>query len=147
MRSGRGGLAPEEETPVGFKVQRGKVATTKGAIIGQFLVDGEQVKGDVSTEFVEIVSAAERDASDSVNRDRVPRQYQKSIKDYFSNVQRMLKDSKSETRKKRGKKSESTEKAGGSSEDGATSGDKTSETGKEQQTQGGESQSDSGKDE
>jgi len=147
MRSGRGGLAPEEETQVGFKAQRGKVATTKGAIIGQLLVDGEQVKGDVSTEFVEIVSAAQRDASDSVNRDRVPRQYQKSIKDYFSSVQRMLEDSKNKTRKRRGTKSAPTERAGESSENGETSEGKTSDTGEEQQAKGDESQSGSGKDE
>ena len=83
---GRGGLVPEAPSKVGFKMQRQKVATTKGAIIGQFLVDGEQVKGAVSREFAEVLSAAERQASDAVSRDRVPRQYQKAVKEYFSSV-------------------------------------------------------------
>ena len=83
---GRGGLVPEAPTKVGFRMQRQKVATTKGAIIGQFLVDGEQVKGAVSREFAEVLSAAERQASDAVSRDRVPRQYQKAVKEYFSSV-------------------------------------------------------------
>lgn len=85
---GRGGLASEAQTDVGFKKERAKVHTGKGSIIGQFLIEGEQVKGDVSKEFVEVVTAAEREASDAVSRDRVPRQYQKAVKDYFSNVQR-----------------------------------------------------------
>ena len=52
---GRGGLAKEEQTDVGFKIERGKVHTTKGAIVGQFLVEGEQVKGDVNKGYVELV--------------------------------------------------------------------------------------------
>ena len=87
---GRGGLAPEEQTTVGFKMERGKVHTGKGAIIGQFLFDGEQVKGDVAPEFSEVVTAAERDASDRINRNRVPRQYQKAVKSYFSNMQESI---------------------------------------------------------
>lgn len=88
MGRGTGGLAPEEQTAVAFKTERTPVHTGKGAIIGQFQVDGEQLKGDVTTEFVEVVTAAERVASDAVDRDRVPRQYQRSIKEYFSSVRR-----------------------------------------------------------
>ena len=87
---GKGGLAPEAQTDVDFKKERAKVHTGKGSIIGQFLIEGEQVKGEVSKEFVEVVKAAEREASDAVSRDRVPRQYQKAVKEYFSNVQRAV---------------------------------------------------------
>ncbi|UCE58468.1 MAG: hypothetical protein JSU63_13615 [Phycisphaerales bacterium] len=89
LGQGRGGLAPEHQTSVSFKTERAKVHTGKGAIIGQFLIDGEQVKGEVGSTFSEVISAAERDASDRINRDRVPRQYQKAVKQYFSNVQRV----------------------------------------------------------
>jgi DNA polymerase III alpha subunit (gram-positive type) len=85
---GRGGLAPEEQTAMQFKVERGKVHTQKGAIIGQFLVEGEQVKGDVSKSFAEVVTASEREASDRINRDRIPRHYHKAIKEYFSQVRK-----------------------------------------------------------
>ncbi len=91
---GRGGLAPEQETPIDFRVRRGKVHTGKGAIIGQFLFDGEQVKGEVSSSFVEVVTAAEHEASDRINRNRIPRQYHKAVKAYFSNVQRSIKDAR-----------------------------------------------------
>lgn len=92
MGQGRGGLAPEQQTKINFKTERGKVHTGKGAIIGQFLVDGEQLKGDVSVDLVDLVSAAERDASDRISRDRIPRQYQKAVKAYFSSVRRSLKE-------------------------------------------------------
>jgi len=94
MGQGRGGRAGEEKTDVAFKTERGKVHTGKGAIVGQFLVDGEQVKGDAKSTLVEVVSAAEREASDRINRDRVPRQYHKAVKAYFSNIQRSVKGSK-----------------------------------------------------
>jgi len=94
MGRGRGGQAKMEQTDVDFKTERGKVHTGKGAIVGQFLVDGEQVKGEAKTNLVEVVSAAEREASDRINRDRIPRQYHKAVKAYFSNIQRSMKGSK-----------------------------------------------------
>ena len=94
MGQGRGGQAKMEQTDVAFKTERGKVHTGKGAIVGQFLVDGEQVKGDVKSNLVEVVSAAEREASDRINRDRIPRQYHKAVRTYFSNIQRSMKGSK-----------------------------------------------------
>ncbi len=98
LGQGRGGLAPEQQTSVGFKIERGKVHTGKGAIIGQFLFDGDQVKGEVDESFAEIVSAAQREASDRINRDRIPRQYHKAVKSYFSNVQRSIERLKSRER-------------------------------------------------
>ena len=92
LGEGRGGLAPQEQTAVDFKTERGKVHTGKGTIIGRFLVDGEQVKGDVTSSFAEVVAAAEQEASDRINRDRIPRQYHKAVKAYFSNVQRSIKE-------------------------------------------------------
>jgi hypothetical protein len=86
LGQGRGGLAQGSGGPVGFKVERGKVKTTKGRIVGQFLVDGEQVRGEATDEFVELITAAERVATDTVHRDRLPRQYQKSVKEYFSRL-------------------------------------------------------------
>ncbi len=86
-KQGRGGLASEQKTATGFKMQREKVHTGQGSIIGQMLIDGEQIKGDVSSGLAEVVTAAERDASDRISRDRIPRQYQKAVKSYFSQMQ------------------------------------------------------------
>ena len=94
LGQGRGGRASEEKTDVAFKTERGNVHTGKGAIVGQFLVDGEQVKGEVKSNLVEVVSAAEREASDRINRDRIPCQYHKAVKAYFSNIKRSVKGGK-----------------------------------------------------
>jgi hypothetical protein len=90
MARGRGGVAQSEQTDTSFKTEHGKVQTTKGAIVGQFLVDGEQVRGETSKPLAEAVTAAERDASDLIYRDRIPRQYHKAIKNYFSTMQKSL---------------------------------------------------------
>ena len=92
LGQGRGGLAPEQKTAVNFKNERTKVHTGKGAIIAQFLIDGEQVKGGVSAALGETIHAAEREASDLIHRDRIPRQYHKAVKSYFSNLQRSIGD-------------------------------------------------------
>lgn len=94
LGKGRGGMAPEQQTAVRFKTERGKVKTGRGAIIGQFEFEGEQVKGEVTTEFTELLSASEHDASDRINRNRIPRQYQKAVREYFSNVQRAVRSAK-----------------------------------------------------
>ena len=106
MGQGRGGRAAEEKTDVAFKTERGKVHTGKGAIVGQFLVDGEQVKGDVKSNLVEVVAAAEREASDRINRDRIPRQYHKAVKAYFSNIKHSVKGDKPKEPKDEGEKPE-----------------------------------------
>lgn len=93
---GRGGLAPEEESPVDFKIERGKVHTGKGAVIGQFQVEGEQIPGEATSSLAEVVEAAERDASDRIQRDRIPRQYQKAIKTYFANARKKADGAKPE---------------------------------------------------
>lgn len=85
---GRGGLAPEAQTATGFKTERAKVHIGRGKIIGQFLIDGEQVKGDVSSPLGKAIEAGEREASDLIHRDRIPRQYHKAVKGYFSTLQR-----------------------------------------------------------
>ena len=53
-------------------------------------MDGEQVKGGVTSELAEAVAAEQRDATDAINRDRIPRQYQQAVKEYFSYVQKAL---------------------------------------------------------
>lgn len=91
---GRGGKAEQEQTDVAFKTERQKLHTGKGAIVGQFLFDGEQIPGEAASKLSETVSAAEREASDLIHRDRVPRQYHKAVKAYFSNMKRDLKSDK-----------------------------------------------------
>lgn len=97
MGFGRGGIASEEQTEVSFVKRRGKVKSVRGAIIGQFLIDGQQIKGEMARGVQEMVAAAERDATDAIERKHVPRQYHKAMKGYFSELQKLMKDKRRET--------------------------------------------------
>ena len=87
---GRGGRADEQQTNVRFTKERTPVHTTKGALISKMFVDGEQVRGEVSTEAVELISSAERDATDAINKNKIPNQYRGPIKEYFSQMRRRV---------------------------------------------------------
>jgi hypothetical protein len=81
---GRGGRGPERQTAERWVKERTPVITTSGSIIGKKFIDGEQVRGDVGTEAVELFSAAERDATDALNKTRIPNHLRKAVKNYFS---------------------------------------------------------------
>jgi hypothetical protein len=88
---GRGGIASEQQTSVSFAKHRQKVNSENGAIIGQYLINGPQVKGQVSPEVQEVITAADRDAADAVDRAQIPRRYHKAIRKYFSDLQGRVK--------------------------------------------------------
>ena len=58
--------------------------TTPGSINSQRFVSGEQYKGEVLQEFVEAAISAQRDATDAVTREQVPRMYHSSVRNYFT---------------------------------------------------------------
>jgi len=80
---GEGNIAPEEETAFNTSIKKAKVYTEPGAIISQKFVDGEQYKGEVSQEFLDATIAAERDITDAIAREKIPRVYQGPVKEYF----------------------------------------------------------------
>ena len=83
---GPGGKVASPDIDAEFKVEKAEVETRKGAIVGQFLVDADRGTDGTDPQLVEVVAAAERDASETVNRDQIPRQYQKTVKDYFARL-------------------------------------------------------------
>ncbi len=83
---GRGGSLDEEETATGFKKERTPVVTNKGSIISKTYVDGEQVKGEVGQGEVDLTSASEREATDAINKSKIPSQYKSAVKKYYSGV-------------------------------------------------------------
>ncbi len=95
---GRGARAPEEKTGERWEKRRTPVITTKGTIIGKMFIDGEQVRGDVSSDAVELFSAAQREATDALEKNRIPNQYRGAVKEYFSEIVSELRgDQSSET--------------------------------------------------
>ena len=57
-----------------------------GRSIGQQFLKGRQIKGRSEIEIIDAASAAEIDATDALNRDRVTRNYRNSVKTYFDRL-------------------------------------------------------------
>jgi len=57
-----------------------------GEIIGQMLIDAPQIKGDAAAELRDAVNSAVRDATDAVERNQIPRQYERVLKIYFERL-------------------------------------------------------------
>jgi len=87
---GQGNVAPEEQTAFGLVQRRTPVKTGRGSIISQRFIDGEQFKGEVSSEFVEAALSAERDVTDAIARERIPRVYHTAVKKYFTRFRESL---------------------------------------------------------
>ncbi len=87
MGKGAGGQVPMKKTSIKFKRERLKGPQSPGAVISEMLVDGEQLKGQATEKTVKTISAAVREATKAVERDRVPRQYHRPVKDYFKEIE------------------------------------------------------------
>ncbi len=81
---GEGNIAPSQVTDFRLQNERTPVKTGKGSIVSQQFVDGEQFKGEVSEAFREAAISAQREVTDAVNREEIPRQYQSSVREYFT---------------------------------------------------------------
>jgi hypothetical protein len=85
---GTGGLAPEQQTALGFKSERTPVHTTPGGIIGSFLIEGSQFKRDSEAEFNQVFISAEKDLSEAIAKDKIPPYARQTVKEYFSRGRR-----------------------------------------------------------
>jgi len=91
---GEGNIAPEEVTDTGTVRRRTPVKTGRGAIISTRFVNGEQFKGEVSEEMVEATIAAEREVTDAIAREKIPRVYHSSLRKYFDYSRQALPEEK-----------------------------------------------------
>lgn len=62
-----------------------------GRSIGQQFLKGRQIKGRTEAEIMDAATAAELDATDALNRDRVTRNYRNSVKSYFDRLPESMK--------------------------------------------------------
>jgi hypothetical protein len=89
---GQGGIAPMAETSFKTTRQRTPVYTDKGSLIGQTWIEGEQIKGQASSEFVDTAISAERDVAEAIHQEKIPRQYRKTVGSYFTRIAKDAKD-------------------------------------------------------
>lgn len=95
----------------------GKIDPT-GRSIGQQFLKGRQIKGRSEADIIEAASAAELDATDALNRDRVTRNYRNSVKSYFDRLPESMRttpakadgQNKEEPKSEQSDQSDSTEK-------------------------------------
>jgi hypothetical protein len=83
------GYGPSGEKKRGahqYKATKAKTRARGGQIIGQMLIDGPQIKGEANADVADAVSSAVRDAEDAVEREEVPRQYQRVVQSYFERL-------------------------------------------------------------
>ncbi len=83
---GYGSRTGKQRGAHGLKASKAKTRTQGGQIIGQMLIDGPQVKGEATAEVTEAVNSALRDAEDAVEREEIPRQYQRVVQAYFERL-------------------------------------------------------------
>jgi hypothetical protein len=84
-------------------------------------VKGQQLKGQSQVELGEAASAAEIDAANALDKDRVPRAYHKAVRNYFDRLGDRLKPAdsgeKKDPKQDDAEKKESTEKPEAPSEE------------------------------
>ncbi|MBN1420924.1 MAG: hypothetical protein JXP34_19290 [Planctomycetes bacterium] len=86
--TGRGNPAPEKATDATFTPDRapGRISPG-GVIVGQLWTRGPAPKGEAKVEYAEAVRAAAEAASDAVEREAIPREYQDAVRGYFEGLQ------------------------------------------------------------
>lgn len=99
-----------------YKASKAKTRTQSGQIIGQMLIDGPQIKGEATAEVTEALGSALRDAEDAVERDEIPRQYQRVVQLYFERLAGLMR-AKSKTEPQEGAPKPESEEAASSKDD------------------------------
>src|SRR5262249_18311567 len=87
---GNRGMGPRERddnVQVGFENKKEKTQQGKGgSIISQQFVKSKQLKNKSEAEISDAARAAEIDATDSLDRERIPRVYRKGVRTYFDRL-------------------------------------------------------------
>ena len=84
---GAGPRPAAEEAPFGFKDEISKSKDDeKGQTIAQTLVKADAEKGESTAELRDVVRSNLQESTDEVDSQRISRQAQKAVRDYFSTI-------------------------------------------------------------
>lgn len=81
--SGMGGIAPIESENVAFQPGKLKGQMQKGRIVGSYFADGKSLKGEARVEFADEATAAESEAAQALDSEKIPRAYEGYVREYF----------------------------------------------------------------
>ncbi len=83
---GRGARAGHEAVAQGLQTTRLRGETRDGQIIGQMLIDAPMLTGEAQAAVYDAVQSAVRDATDAIEREQVPQQYERVLRLYFERL-------------------------------------------------------------
>ena len=86
---GRGGVAPVQPGPTAMTPSKVKGTWQKGRMIGEYFDDSQQVKGESRSQLVEIVNAAQQEATKTIDEHKLPPQYDSTVERYFSELRQL----------------------------------------------------------
>lgn len=89
---GIGSRIGKETTPYKGDPTKAPTRFQGGSIIGEMLVDGPQVRGEAAGEALAAVESEVREAQDAIEREEVPRQYQKVLREYFERLAGLMRE-------------------------------------------------------
>ena len=84
---GRGGEPLENKTATGFEDKKTATKLGKGKILHQLFVSGTPEKGEALVEYTDVARAAKQQAASSLAREKIPREYENIVKDYFDSLE------------------------------------------------------------
>jgi chemotaxis protein histidine kinase CheA len=98
-----GGQGPQAGRGLGERIGRERTAYQRdpskaktrfqgGDVVGTMLIDGPQVRGEASAEVLGAAEAEIRDAVDAVDKARIPRQYDKTLREYFERLAGLVRE-------------------------------------------------------
>lgn len=81
-----------QRTPYRTDPTKAKTRFEGGSIVGQLLIDGPQVRGEASAAELSAAEAEVRAALDAIERQDVPRQYEKVLREYFERLAGLVRE-------------------------------------------------------
>lgn len=84
---GNGAVATAEDGETDYKKTVSKSQTGDGPVVASWYFQGEQIKGQATKTYTEVVQAAGASASEAIKDNTIPRKYDKAIKAYFGQLE------------------------------------------------------------
>ncbi len=89
---GLGERIGKEKTPHQLDPTKARTRYDSGTIIGTMLIDGPQIRGEANAEVLGAAEAEMRDATDAIERQDVPRQYNRVLQEYFERLAGLIRE-------------------------------------------------------
>ncbi len=83
---GEGQVADKKETETGYEKKKIKGEMTPGRIIARMKVDGEQLPGEITTEYETIRVESAQQAEDTIEGELMPLEYKSLVRNYFDAI-------------------------------------------------------------